>query len=282
MAADSEEVISDYAKSSTQKIRITEYFNQWRLAIGGAGDGTYIDLFEELLARRLAVFKEYEHDKIESVIRATLHEVHKKHIWPRHGDQRTSFQAIIGIQGCGERKGRSLLYTQDSALLRVTGTVGFKTIGVGCYLADYIIKRAIPDYGGIYNMPTEQVGNLAVHVLAEVKSPDCGIKDVDGQTNVLILDGIYGGTRWLIDHEVKRVEQWLESYNSIQRPLMMAIANPRLPQDKFEEVLNLCSAQIFSLRLAETQTIAEWDRQAREWEEQIRRSGQSVTQTSDD
>jgi hypothetical protein len=271
LAADSEEVISDYAKASTQKIRVTDCFGNWRIAIAGAGDGTYIDLFEQMLARRLFTIQQFEFEKITGIIRATLHEIHKKHIWPRHGDQRVSFQAIIALQGCGEKKGRGLFYTSDSAMLAVDGSLGFKTIGVGSYLADYIIKRSTPDYTTIYNMPPSQVMNLAAHVLAQVKSSDCGIQGVDGETNVLVMDGITGSMRWMMDkQEVKAAEEWLETYHRLQLPLMMAIANPHLPQNEFDRILETFRAQVAGLRLTETLATAEWERQMRIWAEQIK------------
>jgi len=227
MAADSEEVISDYAKTSTQKIGIINFYGNWLMAIGGAGDAPYIDLFQETLHKRLSLFQKFEFSKIESVIRATLHEIHKKHIWPRHGDQKAAFQAIIAIQGLGESKGRSLLYTCDSALLKINGLKGFMTIGIGGFLANYVIRRSMSPFGGISNMPTEQVRNLAVHVLAEVKSRENGIQNVGGETNVLVIH-TNGAMRWMIESEVAEVESWMDAYHRSQRSVFLAVASPRV------------------------------------------------------
>jgi hypothetical protein len=285
MAADSEEISGDYAKSSMQKIRLTDYLGNWRLAIGGAGNGTYIDLFEQMLSRRLFVFQKFDFDKIVSVIRATLHEVHKKHIWPRHGDQRVSFQAIIGIQSHGENKGRGLFYTEDSALLRIDGSKGYQTIGVGCYLAEYLIHHSIPQYGGIYSMPTEQVMNLSAYVLARVKSLDRGIQGVAGPTYVLVLYG-NGGVRWMDEREIARVEQWLDAYNRIQLPVMLALANPRISDDAFDRIATTFSIDLANLRQLQKANVREWEAQIKAWEEQIRkraeenkRQSQTVTQS---
>jgi hypothetical protein len=44
ICADSQEVVSDYAKTTTQKIRTLHSPGQWRIGLSGAGDSSGIDL----------------------------------------------------------------------------------------------------------------------------------------------------------------------------------------------------------------------------------------------
>jgi len=42
LCADSQEVVSDYAKKETNKIKLINFYGNWSMATAGAGDATFI------------------------------------------------------------------------------------------------------------------------------------------------------------------------------------------------------------------------------------------------
>src|SRR5208282_837741 len=80
LCADSQETVSDYSKTTTQKIKTTTFFNNWRLAIVGSSNASqYIELFEHELLKRLgSAGEDFNYVRTVDIIRATLHQIHKQ------------------------------------------------------------------------------------------------------------------------------------------------------------------------------------------------------------
>jgi hypothetical protein len=152
LAADSQELVSDFTKAFTQKIQIANYVGHWRLAMAGSSDHSqYIRLIESELSMRLTSLPKFDYPAIVSIIKATVHQVHKQHIWPRPSN-RPEVQIIYAIQGLTTTPCRALLVSEDSA---VTPVNDYMSVGIGTYLADYLKKRIYPNLGDVYNAPIE-------------------------------------------------------------------------------------------------------------------------------
>jgi hypothetical protein len=62
LCADSQEVVSDYTKTTTQNIRTTTFFNNWRIAVVGSGeDTTYIDAYYKDLQMKLGEVQDFDY-----------------------------------------------------------------------------------------------------------------------------------------------------------------------------------------------------------------------------
>jgi hypothetical protein len=228
LASDSRELIGNYAKKTTQKINITTY-PDWRLGIVGASDsGHYIDLFEAELSSGLSSVKAFDYSKICSIIRATLHRIHKQHIWPRKGDK-PSFNTLIVLQGINPVHSRSLLVTEETALLMVRE---YKAIGIGSYMADYLHQQAMASIGGTYNASTEFLQSLAVFILQQVKN---SVEGCDDETLIATFDGISGGFRWFTNDEVREIEKWADTYCIANAELFRSFLNPSLSITQFTD-----------------------------------------------
>jgi hypothetical protein len=91
LCADSQEVISDYAKTTTQKIRNTTFYNNWRLGIAGsADDSTYLDAYYSELQMKLSKVQQFDYVQITKIIKEELISFYKKHIWAAPKDERQS------------------------------------------------------------------------------------------------------------------------------------------------------------------------------------------------
>src|ERR1019366_4053511 len=74
LCADTQETVSDYTKTTTQKIRVTTFFNNWRLAISGSSDASqYIELFEHEVWNALCnAGTDFNYARSVNIIKATL------------------------------------------------------------------------------------------------------------------------------------------------------------------------------------------------------------------
>ncbi len=90
LCTDSQEVVSDYSKTTTQKIQTTDYFGNWRMGIAGAGDAAYLDSFQQGLQAVLGIVKEYDYQKIVKLIDESLNRFYKNKIWSIPADTRPS------------------------------------------------------------------------------------------------------------------------------------------------------------------------------------------------
>jgi hypothetical protein len=247
LCADSEETISDYAKSAAQKIFTCSFGDSWRLAIAGAGDASLIELFQEELTRRIAG-DQFDYGGIHQKIEFTLRQIHKLHVWPRTGGNQTSFQLLIALQW-KDPGGAALFVTQESVLLPVHG---FQTIGIGKYLADYLLTR-IYAQGEIYKARSEEVMRVAIFVLDQVKS---AIQGCDGQTHLFVMNAVDGSERYVVGPEVTMIEHEFQVFNQGQTRLFRAFALPTMPREAFISLANEAAGKAIE---AKTLQYSGWD-----------------------
>ena len=236
LCADTQETVSDYTKTTTQKIRVTTFFNNWRLAICGSADAAqYIELFESEVGSALCnAGKDFNYARSVKIIKATLHKIHKQYIWLRHGSEgRPQLQFLIAIQGINPNPSRSLLISRDGALYPVPSHDHYASIGVGYHMAQAIKDRLLPDAGMIYNSPTEVIANYGIYILWHVRKSIVGC---DGNTLVLILQN--GNYRWMTYEEVSEIENTIQMLYPLQRELLSSLFNPAIDRQGVADVGN--------------------------------------------
>jgi hypothetical protein len=242
LCVDSLEVVSDYAKTTTQKIRTLHSPGQWRIGLAGAGDSACIDLCQEELWRKLPPAS-FDYSQMVRIIRETVHGVHEQHVWPRQsGGNPPSFQLLIALQGLNPRS-RSLFYSQDSVVLPVDK---YKGIGIGAYLSDYLHERSYPNET-IYKTRTEEAARIEIAILDEVKS---AIHGCDGETLVAIFHGD-GTFRYMLGNEVHEIEGWFSGLRNSELPIFHAVAYPEMDDQDFERRLRQFEANMRLLRAAQ-------------------------------
>jgi hypothetical protein len=240
LCADSLELVGEYSKASVQKIHTTTYYKKYRLAVGGAAQNAiYLDLFEKRLNAHLAKVTEYDYSKITKAIEKALLEVHKKHIWPKQLDNQ--FQSLIVIQGI-DPPCRSLVVTQETTLLAVDG---YKTIGAGADMADYLRSVLFPGNGDVYNAPTEILVNAGIFMIAEIKKH---IPYVERETRVTVFDGITGEIDWKSTSSVALSEMWMNHLQQAELGLRHMVMSPTMTDGDWEVAWNQFKFQIEHLR----------------------------------
>jgi hypothetical protein len=208
------------------------------------------------LMMKLSEIHDFEYAKITSIIKATIHQLHKKHIWPRT-QQKPVVQFLIAIQGIRPTPSRGLLVTNDSALLRVAE---YQSIGIGSYMADYIEEQLYPGPGAVYNASTEVVANTAVLILQQVKKV---VHGCDGESLVAIFSGD-GNLRWMTHDEVQEIEGWMDKFHAAQLPMLMTVADPGVRKDVFEVELETLRGRLKVLKNEQDAAVKvrdEWLRQ---------------------
>lgn len=240
LCADSQETISDYSKTTTQKIRTADFYGNWRLAIAGSSDAAhYIDLFQYDLVQRLSAAQDYDYVRIIGAIKATLHQIHKQHIWLRK-DGRPVLQLLIGIQGMKPHHTRALLVSQEAVVLPVRE---YESIGVGAHMANAVKERMFSRNGLIYNGSAELAANYGIYILKHVKKSIVGC---DGNTLVAIMKD--GNLRWLTHEEVAEVEQAVEGFDQHQYQLRRALLDPAVDENGVANFSNSFASAMTTLK----------------------------------
>lgn len=241
ICADSQEVVSDYAKSTTQKI-FSLGSSKWRIATVGAGDTACIELCNEELTRKIGSFIEFNYSEMFAVIKETIHEIHEQHVWPQKSANPSfpGFQMLIGLQA-KDPGARALLYSQESIVLPVDQ---FKSIGIGAYLADYLHDRLFPGATSVYSCSAEEATRIGIFILKEVKS---AIHGCDGETLVAVLHGD-GNFRWMLGPEIHETESWFAAFHGSELALIQTVVNAEMQQEEFDRRLLQVSADMKLLR----------------------------------
>ncbi len=245
LCADSQEVVGDYAKTTTQKIQTLHSPGKWRIALVGAGDSACIELCNEEVTRKIGALTAFDYQKMLDIVRSTIREIHEQHIWPRQAPDRPSFSMLIALQGINPGA-RALLFTQDTIVLPVDH---YKSIGIGSYLADYLHDRIYPTPGWDYKSSPEEAARNAIFILDQVKS---AIQGCDGETIVAILGGD-GTFRWVIGSEVEQIEGWFNDFNSSTLSLRSLFSRPDIGDGDFARELLQFDADMKLLRARQAQ-----------------------------
>jgi 20S proteasome alpha/beta subunit len=231
LAADSQEVISDYAKTTAQKIRVLQHSDKWRVGIAGsADDSAYLDLFEEELFDRLIEdLDEYDRRKMATVVKEVLLNLHKEHIWPQT-ERKSPFQSFVVTQCSGDPKDPTawlpnLLETKETAVIPVHG---FRSLGVGTYMAEYLNAR-FEAHQDVADASLEHLADLCILILKDVKK---AVHGCDGQTTVAVFyeDGRF---RYMTTNEVLAVETSADEFQKAPMKALLALHDPNITDAAF-------------------------------------------------
>jgi len=166
LCADSQETVYGYSKKSVQKFK-TELFNKpFRFAIGAAGPGHYCDLLMGQISSALLKLNEFNQTVISGAITDVLIDFYPKHIWAKPAGERQDVDTLTLIQE-SQSSQTFLIHTSETAVNWVDDS--YKAIGLGCYLAEYLLDILLVPMGGeVHALAT------AIYVLNQV------IENIDG------------------------------------------------------------------------------------------------------
>ncbi len=200
LLADTEEVVSSYSTRTVDKLAVWDC-QAFRLGIAGAStDGTYADMLQSEILGALSRLPAFDMGSIKTTLSDTLTSFYAKHIWPRTGD-RPQMEYLLVVQP--HPRGRAeIIHISETAANIVAGES--KTVGVGAYLADYILKQ-------IFSAPvpvnrtesTSQLCAAGLYVAKEVRENIDGVGPVD---RVAVFDS-NGGYDELYPVDIAEIEE---------------------------------------------------------------------------
>jgi hypothetical protein len=239
LAADSQEIISEYAKTNIGKIRVLYNGDKWRVGMAGSSDQSpYLESFKEELGKELHKLETYDREKMIAITKAVLHQFHKRHIWPKK-DRKSPFEALIALQCASPSDDPktwqpTLFETHETT---VTQVHGFRTVGIGTFMAEYLKEH----FGGngldLTNASLDHLADLCVLILKEVKKAVAGC---DGLTSVVLFYKD-GRTRWMSTAEVRKVEIISDEFQALSTNVLMALTDPAFTEGEFSDLLDTLS-----------------------------------------
>jgi hypothetical protein len=213
MFADTQETVSGYSKKTIDKMEVWDFQSRpFRFAIAGAcTDATYVDALLYELSNTLMCLDICDlRGDIVPALAKTLTNFYSQHIWPRPGE-RPQIEYLIGIQplpaGYPE-----VLHISETAVNVVGTTTHTKSIGVGCYLADYIVDHIL---GGGEAIP--DLCAAAVYVAKEVEHNIDGVGEID---RAVILDR-WGGYDELTPSDIEQIGSNIGGFNEAMNYLFL-------------------------------------------------------------
>lgn len=196
--ADTQETVGGYAKKSVEKLKMYDVKGHpFRFAIANAtNEGNYADALESNIAAALLSITTYDLGVIHNSLTAELSDFYSKHVWPRPSD-RPQMEYLLLIQ---PPTGDSQVFHIAETAVNPMTTAHGKSIGIGSYLADYILQRAL--MGGDADSLSRLIAT-AVYIAREVR------ENVDGCGEIHeILVFLRNGEWDYVDHsEILKIEQ---------------------------------------------------------------------------
>ena len=210
--ADTEETISGYAKREINKLTVQEC-EVFRFGIAGAcSDGTYADMLQSEICSSLSAIRRFDLTEIKEALAVTLTNFYTKHVWPRTGEK-PEMSYLLVLQPIAEGN-TAIVYISETAANICTDEA--KTIGVGSYLADYVLKQMTA--GDLPFPPSESLGFLcaaAVYVAKEVRDNIQGVGPLK-RVAIFNKDGTYDNL-WFndilsIEEHVSSIGEFLQYF----------------------------------------------------------------------
>jgi 20S proteasome alpha/beta subunit len=173
LAADRESSIGGITKVPTPKIFTLSKREKIRGAIAGAGNRNFIKMAVEMIDEKLQDGMKLE--AIKGVIRDVMLEIYTEHLYPHPDRDRPSVSLLIGLWIEGQSK-CILLETSKTSVIRVSG---YRSIGIGTYLADCLVD-VLCDLGG--SIEDAALSAVCVFRLVKEYTQGCG-----GETDMVAV-----------------------------------------------------------------------------------------------
>lgn len=161
MFADTQETVAGYSKKTIDKLTVFDLGNRpFRFAIAGATtDANYVDMLQGEIAGALSSVDEFDLTKIIAALTDTLTDFYSRHIWPRPSD-RPQMEYLITVQPLPSGH-PEIIHIAETAINVLGITTHHKSIGIGAYLADYLIGLTLGGGEGLHQLAATAVYNCS-------------------------------------------------------------------------------------------------------------------------
>lgn len=197
MFSDTQETVGGYAKKSVDKLTVWDQGDRlpFRFAIAAATDDTtYLEMLERDIAGALLKLDSNWVGRVESALVDVLTAFYAKHIWPQ--SKNTHIEFLITIQPLPHGL-PDVFHISGTAVSIPSLSEHHKSIGVGAFLADYIVPMIL---GGGEGLP--QLAMAAAYLGKQVH------ENVDGcgQVDRIVLLGRDGKFREIYSDVIREME----------------------------------------------------------------------------
>jgi 20S proteasome alpha/beta subunit len=137
--SDTRETLGGYAKKNVDKMTVWEFEDSpFRFAIAGAtDDATYLDMLERAITASVLKLDSFSLDEIERTLADALAEFYSKHIWLQTA-KAPLMEFLLVFQPLPSGR-PEVFHVSGTAVNIPSHTVHYKSIGVGAYMADYLL-----------------------------------------------------------------------------------------------------------------------------------------------
>jgi hypothetical protein len=246
MFTDTQETIGGYAKKSVDKLTLWSVDGPFRFAIAAAtNDTTYLEMLERQISGTLLGMDTYDLADIEKALADTLTDFYAKHIWPQ-SSKSSLIEFLITIQPMPNGR-PEVIHISGTAVSIPSLSEHHKSIGVGAFLADYLVPIIL---GG--GQTLAELAFAAVYIGKQVQDNVDGCGAVERIT-LLANDGEHYE---LYSDVIKEIETNLFPFGQVIEHAFIAVSNVT-EQDDAEHDLSYIAAELQDVRHANS---ALWDR----------------------
>jgi hypothetical protein len=200
--ADSQETRQGYGKKSVDKLELWQC-KGFNLLIGGAGAADYIDNLLRRIAALAGQVQTCDMDAIVAAARETTHTFFRDCVWNR--TEKPELELLFAIQP--KQGGASeFFHVSDGIVNHIPG--GSKSIGIGSYLADFLMEK-VDDFG----QGEAELIAVATYVLKEVKEHVDGV-GLNSSVWILRKDG---SCDLFEQYELKELEELMSRFNEAMK-----------------------------------------------------------------
>lgn len=219
LAADSEETVGGYAKRSVQKLEVWSQPTFTYARAAATDSGSYADMLTWELDDMIRKFEVYDPEAKFNAVKELLVAFYSKHMWPRPANEAPQIQLLILFQPRPKTKGGFagrplLLHTSETSVNVVRN--GYKSIGVGSYLADFILDRML-DFGAEKN----HMLAVAAYVFKQVSENIVGV----GKEPAIHYFGIDGGREYLYGDFLAHLESLTTEADDVLKRVFHHVTN---------------------------------------------------------
>ena len=246
MFTDTQETVGGYAKKIVDKLTLWNVDGPFRFAIAAAtNDTTYLEMLEREISRALFSVKSYALGEIERSLVDALTGFYAKHIWPQPSKNHL-IEFLITLQPMPNGR-PDVIHISGTAVSVPTISENHKSIGVGAYMADYLLPIFL---GGGEDLA--QLAMTAVYVGKEVHDNVDGVGPVDR----IILLGNNGDYHELYHDVIRELEENLFPFRDVIQQAFRA-ASEVLDEGKGDLEHNYIGAELRDMREKNTEL---WNR----------------------
>jgi hypothetical protein len=235
LCADTQEVISGYVKTDTEKMTIIQSAPDYNVAITGAGDADSIEMvIQEVHA---ALNSNAQHLPIQTVIRSTLLKFFNERVAPYAAfpsDERPGTNILLAIQS----EGIVTLYKSRGTIFRRMNAP--ECVGMGVALGKSLISQLFSN-----DLSLPQTGILALYILHQAKTwvDGCG-----GNSDIMLLSNKNLSWSRIPTEDVKELEKHFDDFSEAMRPILISAADRSISYDTFDAEMKSFGRSMFLLR----------------------------------